>query len=506
MIKVHGVQKLLTYLLPRMGEILLVAVFLSVIGLGPGLLNADGDLGRHLVLGNYILDNFHVPTRDLFSFTKFGDPLTPHEWLAEVLFALAARLAGLDGVVVLSALVISLSIWVVYRNSLEQSAMILTSLLGGMLAAAASSLHWLARPHIFTILFSAIWAWQLERLRIGKMNNWVVFPILMLFWVNLHGAFLSGFAAWICYFIGAFLPRQQGQEQKKALLWAGASSLAVTLLNPDGIGIWKTGIGFLGNSYLVSHTVEYLPPDFQNASTWPFLVLILLSITILALSNKPLKMAHIFLIGGWTAVALYSARNIPLYAVMVVPVICGSLAGIVESCSDHPVIASFISLEAKLKTAELPLKGGLFSTLAVLLVFFLLYGGLNLDFQQQGNEFNPQVFPVQAANWMEAQPLEGDGFNYFPWGGYLLYRFWPEKLVFVDGQTDFYGEALTREYEAVITLSENWQEIMDKYHVRWVIMPSDSQLVQALDFSADWEMVYVDSTAVIYQLRGWDVR
>jgi hypothetical protein len=88
-------------------------------------------------------------------------------------------------------------------------------------------------------------------------------------------------------------------------------------------------------------------------------------------------------------------------------------------------------------------------------------------------------------------------FNYFPWGGYLLFRAWPEVTVFIDGQTDFYGEALTREYEAVITLAEGWEQVLAQYDVDWVIMPPDSQLVRALRQDADWIEAYGDATAVI---------
>ncbi|MCK4488992.1 MAG: hypothetical protein KAU23_01970, partial [Anaerolineales bacterium] len=86
-------------LIPRIGEILFIAIFIALIGLGPKLMNVDGDLGRHITLGDYIISSRSIPTRDVFSHTKLGDPLTPHEWLADVIFALAHRAAGLDGIV-----------------------------------------------------------------------------------------------------------------------------------------------------------------------------------------------------------------------------------------------------------------------------------------------------------------------------------------------------------------------------------------------------------------------
>lgn len=90
-------------------------------------------------------------------------------------------------------------------------------------------------------------------------------------------------------------------------------------------------------------------------------------------------------------------------------------------------------------------------------------------------------------------------FNNFIWGGYLLYRMWPGQTVFIDGQTDFYGEALTREYTRVSNLTDGWQAVLDKYDVSWVIVQSDKPLVRALQEEMDWTLVYFDDTAAILQ-------
>jgi len=143
-------------IIPRIGDILFLAIFISVIGLGSRLLNMDGDLGRHLTIGNYILNSLSIPTRDIFSHTMEGFPLTPHEWLAQIVFSISYRIAGLDGVVILCALVIATTFTLVYKQCIKQSNMLLISILMTVLAAAAASVHWLARPHIFTLLFTVL--------------------------------------------------------------------------------------------------------------------------------------------------------------------------------------------------------------------------------------------------------------------------------------------------------------------------------------------------------------
>jgi hypothetical protein len=71
--------------------------------------------------------------------------------------------------------------------------------------------------------------------------------------------------------------------------------------------------------------------------------------------------------------------------------------------------------------------------------------------------------------------------------------------VFIDGQTDFYGADLTREYETALTAGEGWEAVLEKYKVAWVLMPPETRLAQALDEQAGWQELYRDETAVIFR-------
>lgn len=485
-------QRIAARILPRLGEILFAAVFAAIIGLGPRLMNVDGDLGRHITLGNYILESGKIPREDIFSFTKTGDPLTPHEWLSDVIFSVSYKAAGLNGIVWLTALILAVSYWLVYKHSLQLSNLSLIALAGSIIAAGAGSIHWLTRPHVFTILLTALWTVELDRMRLGLRRNWIVFPVLMLFWVNLHGAFLAGFVIWLAFAVGGIFENSCRKDQLRDMLLIGPVSFLVSLINPAGLDIWKTGFGFLGNHYLVSHTAEYLPPDFQSPAFWPFLLVVVGSILILGLSRIRLNSVYALLVGGWTALALYSGRNIPLYLVVVIPILCKHVANLIL---ENRNMGWLIKFQKRLSQTENEIRGGVLGIGIVVVALGLLVNGSNLDFQKEGNRFEPEVFPTGAVNWMEENPLSGNGFNYFPWGGYLLYRLWPENMVFIDGQTDFYGEALTREYEIVITLQPGWPDVLDKYGIEWILMPADSQLVLYLESEPDWTELYRDETA-----------
>ena len=88
-------------------------------------------------------------------------------------------------------------------------------------------------------------------------------------------------------------------------------------------------------------------------------------------------------------------------------------------------------------------------------------------------------------------------FNNFAWGGYILYRSWPQETVFIDGQTDFYGEFLAREYTKVMAVDEGWEATLKNYDVSWIIVPPHEPLVKALQNEKEWVIVYQDDTAAI---------
>jgi len=272
--------------------------------------------------------------------------------------------------------------------------------------------------------------------------------------------------------------------------------MAATLVNPVGMRLWATSVGFVGNAYLVGHTAEYLSPDFHDVSTWPFLLMILGSPWILAAARRALKPRTLLLLFGWTALGLYSVRHVAVYAVIATPILAEAVAGALRGTTAGE---AWLKRESILGELDAGLRGGLWPAVCVLVVGVLMALGVRLTPLATGNAFSSRAFPVQAMDWATANPPGERVFNYFPWGGYLLFRAWPDRQVFIDGQTDFYGEALTREYEKVITLEDGWEQVLARHRVDWVIMPTDSRLVRTLRQDAGWAEAYADATAVVLQ-------
>jgi hypothetical protein len=185
----------------------------------------------------------------------------------------------------------------------------------------------------------------------------------------------------------------------------------------------------------------------------------------------------------------------PLFAVVTAPIYAALIQNWVEK------MLNWLKPVPGPRESESVLRGYVWVVAAVLFFGFVLWRGIPIDQKGTGNIFLPDKMPVQAVDWLEKNPQDGRMFNHFIWGGYILYRTWPTEVVFIDGQTDFYGETLMREYIEVISLSAGWEDILDKYDVTWMLIPRKESLADYL-YSVDddaWDVIYQDDTAVIFR-------
>ncbi len=96
---------------------------------------------------------------------------------------------------------------------------------------------------------------------------------------------------------------------------------------------------------------------------------------------------------------------------------------------------------------------------------------------------------------MLAHPEEGNLFNKYRWGGYLI---WREVKVFVDGRADVYGRELIGDYLQV-QRGENWKELLEKYKIEILLWPQKEILTTLLKESSEWQILYEDEIAIIFQ-------
>lgn len=490
-------MKVIRFFTPKMEYVLLAVLFWGICASGPKILNFDGDLPRHLLVGRMIRETRSVPLTDTFSFRTVGFPSFPHEWLSQVLLSLAHDLLGLSGVVILTALVVTAAWAVVYSEARRRTNNLFITLIVTTIGIAVSMIHVLPRPHIFTYLFTAVWIVILEWISQDKPRQWWLLPIVMLLWVNMHGMFVLGIIIWGIYIAGSFLdtPSRAWLTQQRTLpmFLAGITSLLATFLSPSGIKIWGAIASLGSNSYITSHIPEYQSANFHMPETWPFLLLLALTIIGFGRSQNKIAWRYVLLAESFAMVAIYTSRMLPLFAIVTVPIAASALGDWVNS--EFPD-SRFRIMEKNIGQTNTASNGAIWLLVIFVAAVLIFQSGKTIDAQGKGNVFDDRFFPVAAVNWLNAHPQQGHMFNEFDWGGYLLLKLEPRQQIFMDGHTHIYGEALTREYETVVTLGNDWKKILDKYQVQWAIVRLNSPIAHALE-DIHWNILYQDETAII---------
>jgi hypothetical protein len=238
--------------------------------------------------------------------------------------------------------------------------------------------------------------------------------------------------------------------------------------------------------------VEWQSPNFHEFSTLPFLLFLAWLLFVLALAGRRLSLELSLLLAGFTALGLYSVRNAPYLVIVGLPV-CALLTSSILG----GLLPGLKRAEDNIRNRESSLRGILWPVVISFTVGVTLLAGHPLDAGRQGNRFDPALFPARAMDWLEHHPQSGNMFNHFPWGGYILYREWPDYRVFIDGQTEFYGAELTEEYASVAALSGDWQGVLDRHQIDWLIVPTDSALGRLAGSHPEWKVLYEDETATI---------
>lgn len=474
-------------ILPAPADIVFILMLFSASVLrGWQAVNTDGDLGRHIRVGETILERGSLFYEDLFSWTMAGRPFVPYEWLSEVLYALAHRAAGIAGAIALTALVIGGSCLLLYLLLRRLGVDPLLGFLTVVAAGLVGAFHWLARPHVFTFAGTVALLWLLEAP--GRRAAIMAFGLFAL-WANLHGGFLFGLVLIGMYLAGDLFGSRELMSRHGALLGA---ALLGSMVNPAGPALLAHVTGYLGQTFLVDATLEYRSPDFHGWIGRTFLAMLLAMIAALALVRRPLPARWLVVVLGTTAFALHSVRNVPLWGLTALPLAALHLDGEWRELGS----ALLRRLRAAFGEAERMAAPGAWSGLgATLLAAVALNGGRVGGTRLLENRFDPRVFPVEAVRGARAAGLEGRLFNEISWGGYLLYA-WPEQKVFIDAQTDFYGEELSREYVVLRGSQPGWELRLHERMVQLVLLPREAPLAHALAAGA-WETIETQGPAIL---------
>ena len=510
------VSALAAWLVPSVGAAIFAVTLLHVLFLSEGtrVLFRDSDAGWHIRNGEAILTNASVPRVDSFSYTHAGRPWFAWEWLSDAVLGAAHQLAGPSGVALLAALVIALTAWGSARLALSLGGNLFLTAVATVLLLGATSIHWLARPHIFSWLIALVFLaiTEHDRRRPSRALYWL--PALACLWANLHGSFLLGPGILFLYAVGEWLQGLRNPEfgirdsknpnpesrissrQGRRFAVVCLASLAATFINPYGWSLHQHVFAYLQNTYLMDHISEFRSFSF-HAPGAIYVELFLLAAVLGALALiRQRAYGPALLAFALLHMSLYSARHLPTAAVLLLP-LC--VAALTREAENWPGWRPLLAYSERLRAIDQRVCGVALVALA-LVASVVGVRGLARDGRVG---FHPAQFPAGAADYIEQRGLDQRVFARIfakdQWGGYLIYRFEGRLKVFVDGRSDFYGTDLLETYAKVVEVKPGWNAVLKQYGVQFVLTPTDHALASALELSLDWKRVYTDSVATVFE-------
>jgi hypothetical protein len=500
------------WLMPSIGSFcLLLVLYLLVMSSWRFLL--DSDTGWHIRAGDLIWATGAAPRRDVFSFTLPGREWFAWEWLADALISAAHRARGLAGVVGAAVLLLLASYAALYRLMIARGADRLVACVLTVFAALASIVHWLARPHLISILLLVAWCALIESYRRGR-SRWIyVAPLLLALWANLHGAFIATFPMLAIYAAGEaleFVKRREWRSRElrrviKTYALVGGLSALATLLTPYGFRLYGHLWQYLNDSELLASIQEFHSPSFHSVDGKLIEWLLLAGVVAGARAARRGRFVELGLLLLWAHMTLKSERHVTLAAVVMTPIIAEQLSALlgemVASASrGEGAAARWWRGAARWYAGMLAIDRQLTGALvyAAVLAFLLVVTGSRWADQLLHPRFDAKRFPVAAADFIAAARPGGHLYAHDQYGGYLIYRLYPQVKVFVDGRSDFYRQGtVLDDMEKITLVKPSWAETLERYDVQWMLLRRDEPLAQVARMSGKWVSIYGDATAEV---------
>jgi len=486
---------------------------------GVHTLLSDGDTGWHIRTGEWIVANRLVPTHDLFSFSKPGGVWFAWEWLSDVIFAGLNAMGGLRTVVLFSILLLAVTFALLFKL-VRRHANPVVGVLVTVVAAAASSVHWLARPHLFTFLFLVLFYFVLERARTGQTRTagipyFVLLPLITVLWTNLHGGFVAGIVMAGTYGAGELLraafsagreARRPAALRARAYFGTTLACLAASLVNPYGYHLQVHLFQYLRDPYTSQHITEFFTLSFHHPVAIFFEGLLLTGAVAAFWYASQARFTESLLLLGWGHAGLLAARHIPLFAIVAAPLVAGAVENWLLRLPHLEVAewlrtaaARFNALVAKTAGTDALPRWRLVSFAAVAAVAALLYAPHPPKAFRA--EYDPKSYPVAAAEFLRRDP-SARVFAHDEWGDYLIWRLYPQGKVFVDGRSDYYGDDFESKCLDVLGVNHDWEKILNGFGVDTILLPASAPLSGALKETSRWRVVYDDGSALIFRPEG----
>jgi len=434
---------------------------------------ADADLWGHLRFGLDLLASKTLSSSDPYSFTA-DRPWVNHEWLSELLMAIAYRALGPAGLGVLKVAVISIIVAVLWLIAKDVGARpFARDLFVGLALFVTYSRTQVVRPQLFSVALFFVILYLLRQADKGRIRALLWVPPCFAIWANLHGAWIVGLGALAVWIVGDVIRRWHlgtlAPWHLGTLFGVGALSVAATLLNPYGIGLWR----------FVADTVQPARPDISD---WkPLLQLPAGILFVEALLPIAALIAVWRARVKWTPSTIRDAGVVLLLAVATFRV--GRVDAFFQAALAVAMAPALIALFGEIELnarASLRRESMAVAVLASALgIYAAVAAASNLRVVRVEGTWIPDRTAAQLLR--EARP-GARVLTWFDWGEYALWHFSPAGIrVSMDGRREtVYSERVTSDHWRFYAGESDMLDYPDRIGADLVWLPTRLPVVQPL--------------------------
>lgn len=456
-----------------------------------------------------------------------------HELLCDLIFGLPFSLLGLNWVVLSSSIAIALAFVWSYQMARSRGSGLLPTLVLMIVSMEACTVHWSARPHVFSYLLFLAAYYRCFIAKTSLKNNCAIFALIFFLWANLHGSFPLGLMMIGMRAIGDLWERMLAKFTIKEIkptgpneaedlatkesgaqpdtsnsnTWSLKESVAIAIssvvaccINVRGASFLTYVIEYLTNPKIQFHSDEWRSLDFSlGLPAWSFLLLCfaLLCAWVYA-KNKP-RIGEFLFLSALCCSSIYAMRLVPYFALAVIPAAAAQLANLQanKTANSLPFLKSILAVDKQASLAET--NSAKLSWVHLILVLVMSGAFLFLPAFKVA-DFDPTRLPVESANYLQKNKVTGLGFTKDNWGAYIYWRL--GEPIFLDDKTDFYSQKLLDDYMTIFMTKPGWQQALDKYKFAYILIPAGLPLQFDLEKMAEWKQVFSDPGSVLFVRAG----
>ena len=446
----------------------------------------DMDYWARLLQGNAFFQLGTILKTDIFSYTPTHKWLD-HEWGASIIFSLIQNIFGYVGVLFFKTILVFLIFLFLYKtirlykkeNNFTFNLLYFILI---VLAMPTITQSWI-RCHLFTFLFFSVSIYILERVRLSKNYKLLyILPVIMLFWVNIHGGCVSLLGLLFIYFVGEFF----NKKEYKHFFYALLLSFLVMFINPYGLDYVK--FIFMATTMVRPFVTEWISPFSHPYKFFmiEFKVLYLVNLILLICSVKKFKFDYTkyILLIVCAYLSFKYVKNTPFFIMTSAVFLYDELFNYIDI------------LLKKIKTNLNSNKLFIFIS-CIVIIFSLCKLLLNINYL-----FYPNISlqPVDVVNFIGKKELKGNILAPFDMGSYIIYKLFPNNLIYMDGR---YEEVYYKQTKDLLddfyNVKENWDEILrQNYKHDYIIVPSDALVNDYLSKRNDFKRIYSDPYNILY--------